>query len=208
MKTLQLVGLTKKFGEKHILNQLDFEFHSPSRYIIHGESGSGKTTLLNLIAGYDNPDSGRVEGGGALNVGYLFQDEMLFSNLTVRENLFIKYASFSPYHQADSHFEALITRTLHDFNILDLIDRKVSMLSGGEKQRVQLASILISEPDIILMDEPTSKLDKKNKEQIIKTIETVFKDKLIIVVSHESNPLLEGGMDLRLENGRLYHEKC
>ncbi|SFE70003.1 putative ABC transport system ATP-binding protein [Paenibacillus algorifonticola] len=206
MKTLKLVGLTKRFGDKDILNRIDFEFHSPNRYIIHGQSGSGKTTLLNLIAGYDNPDRGHVEGEGSSNVGYLFQDEMLFSNLTVRENLFIKYASFSPNHHADSHFESLIGQTLRNFNILDLKERKVSMLSGGEKQRVQLASILISEPDIVLMDEPTSKLDKKNKEQIIKTIENVFKNKLIIVVSHESNLLLEGGMDLRLENGRLYHE--
>ncbi|WP_341281208.1 ATP-binding cassette domain-containing protein [Paenibacillus sp. FSL H8-0537] len=206
MKTLKLVGLTKRFGDKDILNRIDFEFHSPNRYIIHGQSGSGKTTLLNLIAGYDNPDSGHVEGEGSSNIGYLFQDEMLFSNLTVRENLFIKYASFSPNHHADSHFESLIVQTLSNFNILDLKERKVSMLSGGEKQRVQLASILISEPDIVLMDEPTSKLDTKNKEQIIKTIENVFKNKLIIVVSHESNLLLEGGMDLRLENGRLYHE--
>ncbi|CAH8768126.1 ABC transporter ATP-binding protein [Paenibacillus dendritiformis] len=204
MSSLRLINISKQFGDKLLLDAIDFEFHAGRIYIIRGESGSGKTTLLNIIAGYIEADAGRLEMQPNTKIEYLFQDEMLFSNLTARENMYIKYRARN---RDDAGFTPLAESTLAQFNILDLADRKISMLSGGEKQRVQLASILISDPDIILMDEPTSKLDLHNKKTIYEAIMSVFHQKLVIIVSHENNRLIDASINLTLEHGRLHDEK-
>ncbi|MBG9792199.1 ArsR family transcriptional regulator [Paenibacillus dendritiformis] len=204
MSSLRLINISKQFGKKLLLDGIDFEFHAGRIYIIRGESGSGKTTLLNIIAGYIEADTGRLEMPPNAKIEYLFQDEMLFSNLTTKENMYIKYSALN---RDDAGFLPLAEGTLARFNILDLADRKISMLSGGEKQRVQLASILISDPDIILMDEPTSKLDLPNKKTIYEAIMSVFHQKLVIIVSHENNRLIDASINLTLEHGRLHDEK-
>lgn len=203
MSSLRLINIAKQFGDKVLLDGIDFEFHAGRIYIIRGESGSGKTTLLNIIAGYIEADTGRLEMQPNTRIEYLFQDEMLFSNLTARENMYIKYRARN---RNDAGFLPLAEGTLAQFNILDLADRKISMLSG-RKQRVQLASILISDPDIILMDEPTSKLNLHNKKTIYEAIVSAFHRKLVIIVSHENNRLIDASINLTLEHGRLHDEK-
>src|SRR5690554_1349874 len=91
MTIIKLNNITKNYNGKTLLDKIDFEFNGDNIYIIRGESGSGKTTLLNIIAGYINTDDGIVEVDPSIKIGYLFQDEMLFSNLSVKENMFIKF---------------------------------------------------------------------------------------------------------------------
>lgn len=203
MIMLKLTNVTKNFNGKKILNHVHFEFKDGNIYVIRGESGSGKTTLLNIIAGYIHADEGEVERAGDLKIEYLFQDDMLFSNLTVQENLYIKYAVL---HPDAAGFEKTAHDVLRSFHIIDLIDRKVSMLSGGEKRRVQLANVFMSNPDIVLMDEPTSKLDAKNRKSILDAITHAFRNKLVIIVSHENDQMPSNSIHLKLVNGSLQYE--
>ncbi len=198
---LKLEKLSKTFDNKEILKKVDFEFEKGNCYVISGESGCGKTTMLNLIAGYLEPDSGCIIKEDNVRIDYLFQDEILFSNLTVKENMFLKYTCLS---EDLKSFENDSLRILKKFNIDDLIHRKVALLSGGERQRVQLANVMLSEPDLILMDEPTSKLDKRNKHQIIESINSNFRDKTLIIVSHEYEERYDNMIKLKLKGGQLF----
>ncbi len=200
---LKLEKLSKTFDNKEILKKVDFEFEKGNCYVISGESGCGKTTMLNLIAGYLEPDSGCIIKEDNVRIDYLFQDEILFSNLTVKENMFLKYTCLS---EDLKSFENDSLRILKKFNIDDLIHRKVALLSGGERQRVQLANVMLSEPDLILMDEPTSKLDKRNKHQIIESINSNFRDKTLIIVSHEYEERYDNMIKLKLKGGQLFYE--
>ncbi len=203
MASIELKNISKKFEKVTILENINFTFREGLTYLIKGKSGEGKTTLLNILAGYIKPDSGSIIFDKSPKIAYFFQDEMLFSNLTVSENLFIKYCTLE---KGIEDFEIIMEQILVRVGILSLKDRKIAMLSGGERQRVQLASILFSDPDILLFDEPTSKLDDKNKEAIVATIVDVFKGKTLIIVSHDNNDFGNNCVKLRLDNGVLDYE--
>lgn len=200
---LELKDISLTFGNKMIFNHLNFHFEDKHVYVIRGESGKGKTTLLNVITDYVRPDSGEVLMDKQDCLGYLYQDETLFSNLTVRENLFIKFAAAS----RSFEFESLIRHILQSLKVGDLIDRKVELLSGGERQRIQIASMLLDDPNIILMDEPTSKLDSENSGNIMDIIKNTFQEKTVIIVTHEDIDYGENSVSLVLENGGLILEQ-
>jgi len=184
-----------------ILDNVNFSFSSGNFYVLSGESGCGKTTLLNIIADYTKADFGEVLSNSQIE--YLFQDDMLFSNLTVEENLKIRlYAKNSEYE----NLEADIKTALKKFKIEHLLNQKAAFLSGGERQRVELAGITLSNPDIILMDEPTAKLDKDNKLNILSAITETFEGKTLISVTHEPELFPDKFIKLRLEGGRLIYE--
>lgn len=155
-----------------------------------------------MIAGHISPDSGEVLMDARDCLGYLYQDETLFSNLTVRENLFLKFASTN----RSFEFEPQCMQILQSLKVGDLIDRKVELLSGGERQRIQIAGMLLDEPNLILMDEPTSKLDRENTDNIMEIIKTTFQDKTVIVVTHEEIDYGVHSVRLMLKNGGLILE--
>ncbi len=93
---IKLIGVTKKYGDRYILNQVDLSLDSSHIYILVGKNGCGKSTLFNVISGYDRDYSGRVQLND-LSVGYLLQSDMLFRNLTVRENLMQSDSKGKPY---------------------------------------------------------------------------------------------------------------
>lgn len=199
---LNLINLTKEFNNIKILDSVNFTFKK-GFYILKGKSGIGKTTLLNIVAGYLYPDKGEIKQNENLKIEYLFQEDLLFSNLTVEENMFIKYNAneyINKYNSIDI-FKGILSK----LKIEHLINKKISTLSGGEKQRVQLANILIREPDVILMDEPISKLDKENRECVIDLILNIFKEKIVIIVSHDE--IIGDFNYLKIENGVLVNEE-
>ena len=145
--------------------------------MIFGRSGSGKTTLLRAIAGLARPDAGRVvvgervwfDANGSVNVpvrqrrmGFVFQQLALFPHLTAAENIGYGIADL-PQEQRRSRVEA-IASSLH---IRDVLARKPNALSGGERQRVALARALVTEPSLLLLDEPLSALDHATQSRII-----------------------------------------
>lgn len=205
---ISLDHLSKSYGDRVILNDLNYTFNSSFCYIIQGKSGIGKTTLLNIISGYLRADSGNVHISKNTKIDYMFQDEMLFSNLSVIENLTIKY-------YADSHInkwnvEKVKTEyidVLELFKIEDLLECKICELSGGEKQRVILASMIVSKAQILLIDEPITNLDEENRVLIQKIIESCIPNRIIIVVSHIEMNIKNNVKKLILKNGELYEQK-
>lgn len=197
---IKLNHIRKARQNRIILDDIDFSFNDKQHYVIFGESGSGKTTLLNIIAGYEKADSGTLEIEKDRNLEYLFQDNLLFSNITVKENMLIKWESVN---QNLDEFEKEYTYALKLFSMEKFVNEKVYTLSGGEKKRIELAQVFLMKPDIVLFDEPTASLDSDNKHYIIQAIEKNFRNSIVILVSHDAKEYFRNFTLLELKKGRL-----
>lgn len=193
---ITLESIKFKYKDNTIFNDLSYIF-SQGRYIIQGENGGGKSTLLNLLYGYLKPDKGTITKKKNITINYLFQDAMLFNNLTVRENILLKCIAID-----NDEKDKLIDLNARKFKLLDKLDKKVSLLSGGERQRVQLALLSCSESDVILLDEPIANLDKNNSAEIMEYIFSL-NCPLIIVVSHQYIGKISNYTLLELKEGQL-----
>ncbi len=184
---------------RHRLGSFDLDagFEAPAGIIaIFGRSGSGKTSLVNAVAGLLRPTEGIVRVSGALlldtrarvfvsphrrRVGYVFQEGRLFPHLTVRQNLNYGrwFAPVRPTAEAFDHIVELL-------GLDGLLDRRPGRLSGGEKQRVAIGRALLSEPRVLLMDEPLASLDDARKEEILPYLERLRDESRVPVlyVSH------------------------
>jgi ABC-type lipoprotein export system ATPase subunit len=196
---LKLENINKRYTHQ-VLSDVNYSFNQTGLYAIYGISGSGKSTLLNLIAGFETPDSGRIHASYH-GLEYVMQEHMLLTNITVRENLYLK---LNLTDKKVSEYDSLILDTCKKLSIEQLIDKKVSVLSGGEKQRVSLARALLNVPDVILLDEPTASIDHDLKSDLLKLLLQLSKEKLIIVTTHD--PLVKEYADitLYLERGHLH----
>ena len=197
---IKLNNIKKTRQNRTVLNDINFSFNDKQHYVIFGESGSGKTTLLNIIAGYEESDSGTLEIINGKNLEYLFQDNLLFSNITVKENMLIKWESK---YQNIKQFEENYVQALKLVSMDKFAKEKVYTLSSGEKKRIELAQIFLMKPDIVLFDEPTTSLDSDNKRFIIEVIEKNFKDAIVILVSHDEKKYFNNFTLLELRNGGL-----
>ena len=180
---ISVANLSYAFGSKKIFENISFTMHSGYIHIIKGQSGSGKTTLLNILAGYLTDYSGTISVPSKVNIEYVFQDELLFENLTVRENLDIKRLALeeSGLDNVSNDYREILDLT----GIAECMEYPVNTMSGGEKQRLQIAKAILGNPDVILLDEPTSKLDAEYAASIARLINHCFRDKLTIVVTHD-----------------------
>ena len=171
---IQLRNLTKKY-EKDVIKQVSYTFEAGRLYVIKGVSGCGKTTLMNIIGGVDRAFEGEVIRENINNTGYIFQNSLLLSGITVRENL--KLINNSPEE---------ILRLSREIGVDGLLEKYPEQLSGGERQRVAIVRALLSSPELLLADEPTASLDAKNSEIVAETISNLKNDNRIIIVStHE-----------------------
>ncbi|MEG0977811.1 MAG: ABC transporter ATP-binding protein [Bacilli bacterium] len=209
-------NITKKFGNRVILNNLNYTFAGNYVYAILGESGCGKTTLLNILGFLDNKFEGKLRINGseiiAKNdnydfrrnaIGFVFQSYYLLNYLNVEENIKMPL-EYSKKSIGNDHFNFLI----NELNLETLLNENVSYLSGGEKQRVSIARALINKPCIIICDEPTGNLDKNNGNNVINMLKKfIAKDKIIIIVTHDQDVAKQCDCVLKLKNGGLYEEK-
>lgn len=195
---LELKNIHKSYKQK-ILCGLNYKFHDTGLYVIYGVSGSGKSTLLNIIARFDRPNHGEILLRYR-NLEYVMQEHMLFTNLSIRENLYIKL-NLTDYKV--NEYDDVIQKICKTLHIDNLIDEKVSFLSGGEKQRVSLARALLSEPEVILLDEPTASIDHERKMDLLKLLSNLSKKRLILITTHD--PLVKEYADeiLYLERGKF-----
>jgi molybdate transport system ATP-binding protein len=178
---------------------LDVEFEAPMRGItaLFGPSGSGKTSVLRCVAGLDRL-SGRLAVGGELwqdsqgafrephqrSVGYVFQEASLFPHLSVRDNLLYGHKrAVKAGASSEVEFDAVVGL----MGIRPLLERSTTALSGGERQRVAIGRALLSQPRLLLMDEPLAALDQKNKEEILPFLEALHNTLSIpiLYVSHD-----------------------
>ena len=176
---LEVKNICKSFGEKVILSDFSFSFEN-GIYLIVGESGIGKTTLLNIIAGLDNDFSGEVIGGGIENVSYAFQEYRLLPGISALENVALAHKG-----EGDSVIAArnILARLGFSESDMRLSSNK---LSGGMKQRVSLARAFIKKAPVLLLDEPTKELNSELVEIILKIVESISKDTIVLLVTHDN----------------------
>ena len=204
-------------GRGAVLDGVDFVLERGRKIGLVGPNGSGKTTLLHLIMGLMKPDSGTIKAFGKpvrsekdfrevrRRIGLLFQnaDDQLFSP-TVLEDV-----AFGPLNHGKSAAEAhrMAMETLEALNLKGFEDRLTHKLSGGEKKLVSLATVLVTKPDLLLLDEPTTGLDRETVERII----GIFNDLDLgyVIVSHESAFLDRTTSEvIHMKNGRLDSPSC
>jgi len=195
---LELKDVVKYYsGDKPVLNGVSFRMFRGETRIIIGASGSGKSTILKLIMGLDKPDEGQifVEGKDITGmseealadvrqkIGMVFQESALFDSLTVREN--VAYRLYEMGADEDE-IDKKVRESLGFVGLEEAIDKMPSELSGGMKRRVALARALISEPQIMLYDEPTAGLDPITSKKINELIIALrdIKDVTGVFVTH------------------------
>ena len=220
---LQLKNIIKKYktggNDVEVLESVNISFRESEFVSILGASGSGKTTLLNIIGGLDKYSSGDMLLLGRSTkefkdrdwdsyrngtIGFVFQSYNLISHLSVLEN--VKLAlSISGESNKENYAKA--KKVLEDVGLGDHINKKPNQLSGGQMQRVAIARALVTEPKIILADEPTGALDSKTSVQIMELIKEISKEKLVIMVTH--NPELAKTYSdriVRLRDGEIIED--
>lgn len=189
---IKINEICKKYDEKVLFQNYSLEIPDGSFVIIRGDSGSGKSTLLNMIGGIEYPDSGSIIVNGfdvskkkkqkyfSEVVGFLFQNFALLENKTVLENLNLI--------KKTGRTDISIDEALKKVGLEKEKNKKVYKLSGGEQQRVALARLMIKKCSVLLADEPTGSLDKKNSEIVMKILHDLNRQgKTVIVVTHDDN---------------------
>jgi putative ABC transport system ATP-binding protein len=216
--------LTKVYrrGEQEIpvLLGIDLEVQRGDFVALMGPSGSGKSTLLNLLAGIDQPTSGRIEIGGvdiaglsegqladwrAEHVGFIFQFYNLMPVLTAQENveLPLLLTSLSPRRRRER-----VAQVLELVSLSDRADHYPNELSGGQQQRVAIARALVGDPTLIVADEPTGDLDRHTGEEVLSLLEQLVDQlgKTIVMVTHDPKAAARAHRIVHLEKGVLVDE--
>ncbi|MEG0826534.1 MAG: ABC transporter ATP-binding protein [Bacilli bacterium] len=194
---IQINNLCKKYYDNYVINDLNITINNNEFLGIIGASGCGKSTLLNIIGQIDLDYTGSIyfdkikmntlskrdrEKFIRYNINYLFQNFALIDTMTVEENLLIGL-EYTKLNKNDK--KKKIRSILNQLELQDYAMKKIYTLSGGEQQRVALGRIMIKPGDIVLADEPTGNLDKKNSQLVINLLKLLQKNgKTIIVVTH------------------------
>ena len=173
---LELKNISKRFGEKQIISDLNLKVPEKQILAIVGPSGGGKTTLLRMLAGLETIDSGDIIYNGEelpLDelekrnlLGFVFQDFQLFPHLTVLENLTLSPIKTKNVAKEDAEKKAI--SLLNRLGLAEHVNAYPYSLSGGQKQRVALARAMMIDPEIIGYDEPTSALDPESQIRFLK----------------------------------------
>jgi len=215
-------NLNHFYGEgelrKQILFNIDLDIYTGEIIIMTGPSGSGKTTLLTLMGGLRS-----AQGKGCLNIlgqelhgasevqlahlrrhiGYIFQAHNLLTSLTARQNVRMSLELHE--HFLESDMDALAAEMLTAVGLGHRVDYDVQNLSGGQKQRVAIARALISQPRIVLADEPTAALDKQSGRDVVELMQKLAREQrcTILLVTHDNRILDIADRIVTLEDGRL-----
>lgn len=230
MNYLSVENISKSFGERVLFNNISFGINKDQKVAFIAKNGTGKTSLLNIITGREESDSGQIISRKGIHMAFLSQNENLDPNLTIEETIF---ASNNPildiihnYEKAlqnpddteayQKAFEKMDAHNAWDFETqykqilfklkLENLSQKVSNLSGGQKKRLGLATVLINRPDLLVLDEPTNHLDL----EMIEWLEEYFKKESItlFMVTHDRYFLERVCNEIvELENGQLYNYK-
>jgi len=218
---IQAAGLTKAFGEGEArtlaLRGVDLEADFGEMVYIVGPSGSGKTTLLSVLSGILRPDAGTVTVDGVDvwtldadhlaafrrdRIGFVFQDYHLFPRLTTAENVAV------PLILKRQDWNRSIDKATECLSIVGLKARAALppyKLSGGEQQRVAIARAIVSEPEILIMDEPTASLDGDTGQEIVQFVHDhlLNERRCILIVTHDDRISKFASRILKMEDGRI-----
>ena len=220
-KVIILKNIRKNFGTLKVLENITCEFREKTFYAILGESGTGKTTLINILGLLDTSYNGTyllnninvldshnksLTLNKSTKIGFVFQDYQLLQNMTALENVMITRLLNNEIKRKNRRDLAI--RLLKKVGLEDRKDHYPKELSGGEQQRVAIARALANNPEIILADEPTGNLDKKNETAIFELLKNISQDgKCVIIVSHSLNITNYADYIYKLQNGKIFGEK-
>ncbi|MDH5763814.1 MAG: ABC transporter ATP-binding protein [Nitrospinota bacterium] len=221
---VRLEGIFKSFGARAVLEDCSLTIEEGERFVLLGRSGCGKTTLLRLIAGFDQPDRGRItidgQDVGALPieqrpVGFIFQRHALFPHMNVYDNIAV-----GPRVRGipESDIESQINELLEVTRLTELGDAWPGQLSGGESQRVALARAVINKPKVLLLDEPLSALDeslRQNLREELMDIQRAFGITFLFVTHDQEEAMsladrmsiLEGGSFLQVGTPQALYDQ-
>lgn len=225
MSLLEVKNLKKiyrtRFSNQQVqaLSNVTFRVEEGEYVAIMGESGSGKTTLLNILASLDKPTSGQVFLQGQditllkekeisqfrrQNLGFVFQDFNLLDTFSVKDNIFLPLVlSKELYPIMKQKLNTLAPK----LGIENLLEKYPYEISGGQKQRVAVARALITEPQLILADEPTGALDSKSTDQLLDIFDTINKDgQTIVMVTHSTKAASYASRVLFIRDGEVFHQ--
>jgi putative ABC transport system ATP-binding protein len=218
---IRIRGLTKAYrrGEQDIavLLGIDLDVYGGDFIALMGPSGSGKSTLLNLIAGIDQPGGGTIAIGGvdiatlsegaladwrAQHVGFIFQFYNLMPVLTAFENIELPLllTALSPRQRRER-----VAQVLQMVGLGDRADHRPNELSGGQQQRVAIARAIVTDPTLIVADEPTGDLDRATGEEVLSLLDRLVSDlgKTIVMVTHDPKAAARAHRMVHLEKGLL-----
>jgi putative ABC transport system ATP-binding protein len=216
---LQRISKTYRRGETEVTVLRDFTFTIPAGTFlaIMGPSGSGKSTLLNMIAGIDRPSSGSVVVAGttldglsegdmarwrARHIGYVFQSYNLIPVLTAAENVELPLLLT---HLSRAERAAHVKTALRLVGLSDRMDHYPRQLSGGQEQRVGIARAIVTDPTVILADEPTGNLDRESAADVLALLGRLHRElgKTIVMVTHDPHAAERAQVVRHLEKGVL-----
>jgi len=223
MSLIEIEAVTKTFfgaaEEVTPLADLDLTIEAGEFVALMGPSGSGKTTLLNLMAGIDQPTKGRIVLAGeevsalspralarwrTRHVGFIFQSYNLIPVLTAYENIEVPLLLL---HLKRADRERKIQVALDAVGLLDRAHHLPRQLSGGQQQRVAVARALVTDPTVILADEPTGNLDRAAATAMLELLQRLNREfkKTLIMVTHDRQAAAAAGRIIQLDKGRIVH---
>lgn len=212
---------TTRFGKNQVqaLSNVNFSVEVGEYVAIMGESGSGKTTLLNILAALDKPTRGSVllQGKDLTHIrekeimnfrrehlGFVFQDFNLLDNFNNKDNIFLPLVLSK---KSVSEMERRLAQIAKQLGIEDILTKYPYEISGGQKQRVAVARALITQPDLVLADEPTGALDSKSTEELLHLFGRINeKRQTIIMVTHSTSAASHASRVLFIKDGKIFHE--
>lgn len=212
---------TTRFGGNQVqaLSDVCFSVEQGEYVAIMGESGSGKTTLLNILAALDRPTTGEVLLDGRSlnkvkekqmsafrrdNLGFVFQDFNLLDTFTLQDNIFLPLVlSGKRYDEMSGRLKPLAKR----LGIEELLGKYPYEVSGGQKQRAAVARALITDPKLILADEPTGALDSRATDSLLRLFNEVNKEgQTILMVTHSTKAASHASRVLFIKDGTVFHQ--
>lgn len=223
-KILKIDSIEKYYGSKSSLTKaidnISFDVERGEFIAIMGASGSGKTTLLNCISTIDKVTSGHIYlndldvttlKGNKLSefrreeLGFIFQDFNLLDTLTSYDNIAL---ALSIQNKSAKNLDELIKEVSKYLNITHVLDKFPYQMSGGEKQRVASARAIITNPSLILADEPTGALDSKSAKMLLERLEYLNKEKnsTILMVTHDAYTASYSSRVIFIKDGRIFNE--
>ena len=225
MSILEVSGLRKVYTSRlggsrvEALRNVSFTVEQGEYVAIMGESGSGKTTLLNILAALDTPTAGTVrldgrdlsavkEADAAAfrrdHLGFVFQEFNLLDTFSLEDNIYLPLVlAGKPYSEMRDRLRPLAEQ----LGITELLKKYPYEVSGGQKQRAAVARALITEPEIILADEPTGALDSKASDSLLRLFAEInARGQTIVMVTHSVKAASHAGRVLFLRDGQVYHQ--
>ena len=211
---IQIEHLSAGYDQKQVLHDVNLNIYQDDYLGIIGPNGGGKTTLMRLILGLKKPTEGSIrfyKGNKEvkeITMGYLpqYNDldrqfpisvyEVVLSGLSKSKGLFARYAKAQ--HQQ-------VLDTLKRMQLTDLKDRHIGALSGGQLQRVLLARAIVSKPDVVILDEPNTYIDRRFQKQMYEMLEQINKECAIIIVSHDIAEVLNNVKHIACVNHHLHY---